>query len=478
MPIATTAIFPIKVGSRRSVAKALKGVIDYMDNPMKTDWGEFVSSYECTPGIADMEFLLSKQQYHALTNRSQGKKDIVAYHARQSFAPGEITPEEANRLGYELAQRFTKERNAFIVCTHVDKAHIHNHIVWNSTNLDCKRKFRNFIGSTFALRRCSDILCAENGLSVIKDPQPSPGRDYAKHVYSKGRPPIFQDKIRNAIDGALSKKPETFEDFIRLIEAQGITTKRRGKHMRFLMPGQKQFARLDTLRGDYTEEAIRERIIGRRGSSVYRSVTAAVISSKPNLLIDIQTKLKEGKGEGYAHWASVQNLKQMAKTLIYLQGRGLDDFDVLKEKAETASVRFNELSERIKDLDDKLTANANLQKQIVTYSKTRATYAEYRKSGYSKTFRATHEADILLHQTAKKAFDELGYGKGKKIPKVADLRVEYAPILEEKKQAYKEYRQAKADMQGLVTAKVNIERFLNIGGRTSGLEAEKTQLQQ
>jgi len=127
--IATTAIFPIKVGSRKSVAKALKGVIDYMENPLKTDWGEYVSSYECTPGAADLEFLLSKQQYHSLTGRNQGKKDVIAYHIRQSFAPGEITPEEANRIGYELAMRFTKGRNAFIVCTHVDKAHIHNHIV-------------------------------------------------------------------------------------------------------------------------------------------------------------------------------------------------------------------------------------------------------------------------------------------------------------------------------------------------------------
>ena len=474
--MATTAIFPIKVGSRRSVAKALKGVIDYMDNPLKTDLGEYVSSYECTPGIADMEFYLSKQRYYTLTNRSQGKKDVIAYHARQSFSPGEITPEEANRLGYELALRFTKGRNSFIVCTHIDRAHVHNHIVWNSTNLDCKGKFRNFIGSAFALRRCSDIICAENGLSVIKEPQPSLGKDYVKHVYGKSKPLTFQDRIRNAIDDALSKNPKTFEDFIKLIEAEGITTKRRGKHMRLWMPDQEQPTRLSTLKGNHTEEVIRERIAGRRVGS--HSSNIATVSSKPNLLIDIQAKLKEGKGEGYAHWASVQNLKQMAKTLIYLQEQGLDDFNVLKEKAKAASTRFNELSDTIKDLDTKLTANTNLQKQIVTYSKTRATYAEYRKTGYSKSFRATNETDILLHQTAKKTFDELGYGKGKKIPKVAELRTEYAPILEEKKRAYKEYRQAKIEMQELVTAKVNVERFLNLGGHTPGLETEKTQLQQ
>ena len=447
-----------------------------MGDDFKTGYGKYISSFECTPETADMEFLLSKQRYHSLTNRSQGKKDVIAYHARQSFAPGEVTPEEANRLGHELAMKFTKGRHSFVVCTHVNTNSVHNHIVWNSTSLDCKRKFRNFIGSAFALRRCSDILCAANGLSVIKDPQPSPGQDYSKYVYGKNKPPSYQDRIRNAIDQALEQNPATFEDFIKIIEAGGITAKRRGKNMRFWMPGQEQPTRLATLRGSHTEEAIRERIAVQRKAAVTRTAAIAIVSAKPNLLIDIQAKLKEGKGEGYAHWASVQNLKQMAKTLIYLQERGLDDYDKLKEKTEAASGRFNSLSERIRDLDTKLAANADLQKQIVIYSKTRATYAEYRKAGYSKAYKATHEADILLHQTAKRAFDQLGYGKGKKLPKVSELRAEYAPILAEKKQAYKEYRQAKTEMQELVTAKANVERFLNMGGHATGRDTERIQL--
>ena len=474
--IATTAIFPLHKSNSRSVAKALKGSIDYLTNPLKTEDGRWVSSYECSAETADLEFNLSKQRYLSLTGKDQGDSDVIAYHARQSFAPGEITPEEANRIGYELAMRFTKGRNAFIVCTHTDKNHIHNHLVWNSTRLDCRKKFRNFIGSAFALRRCSDILCAENGLSVIKDPSPSPGKDYAKHVYSANRAPLFQDQIRQAIDKALEQSPRTYEDFIALISATGITAKRRGRHMRFKMPGQRQFTRLNTLRGDYTEDAIRERIAGIRivGGSVNMSSRVDAISQyKPSLLIDIQAKLTEGRSDGYAHWASVQNLKMMAKTLIYLQERGLDDFDVLKEKAEAASDRFNELSDRIKDLDDKLTANAALQKHIVTYSKTRAAYAAYRKSGYSKSFKAAHEADILLHQTAKKAFDNLGYSKSKKLPTVASLRAEYAPMLEEKKQAYRDYRHAKTEIHELVTARTNVERFLNLNARIKPQDNER-----
>ena len=165
--MATTRIMPLHTGKGRSVAKALKDVTDYMENPNKTEDGELISSFECAPESADAEFLLAKGRYASLTGRDQGKRDVIAYHARQSFKPGEVTPEEANAIGYELAMRFTKGRHAFIVCTHTDRAHIHNHLVWNSTSLDCTKKFRNFLGSAFALRRVSDHLCVEHGLSIV-----------------------------------------------------------------------------------------------------------------------------------------------------------------------------------------------------------------------------------------------------------------------------------------------------------------------
>ncbi|MDR2088531.1 MAG: relaxase/mobilization nuclease domain-containing protein [Clostridiales Family XIII bacterium] len=460
--MATTAIFPIHAGNGRSVARALKDVADYMANPFKTEDGERISSFECSPETLEAEFLLSKSRYRSLTGRRQDS-DVIAYHARQSFKPGEITAEEANRLGYELAARFTKNRHAFAVYTHTDRAHIHNHLVWNSTRLDCKKKFRNFKGSTFALRRCSDLICAENGLSVVRNPKPSPGRDYARHMFGDNKPPSYRDRLRAAIDAALDRKPATFEDFLALLSAENIQSGRRGKLLRLWLPGRKQPTRIDALKGDYTEEAVRERIAGLRiVSAPAGKVSGKPYAERPTLLIDIEIKMREGKGEGYARWAKIHNLKQMAKTLIYLQENGLDDYAALKEKAAAASARFNSLSDKIKELDAKLDANATLQKHIVTYSKTRQIYVEYRKAGYSKAFRAAHEADILLHQTAKKAFDELGYGKGKKLPTVAILRAEYAPALEEKKKAYAEYRGARDEMRELLTAKTNVDRLLNI----------------
>ncbi len=471
--MATTAIVPIHTGKGRGVAKALKDVTDYMADPSKTNFGEFVSSYMCTPETADAEFCLAKDEYHFRTGRSQGVKDVIAYHARQSFLPGEISPEEANRIGYELAMRFTKGKYSYIVTTHVNTNCVHNHIVWNSTRLDCRKKFRNFLGSAFALRRCSDILCAENGLSVIEKPKPSRGSNYADYVYGTDKPQAFKDQIRQAIDDALAKVPATFEDFIALIKAAGIKAERRGKNMRLMMPGQKQFTRLDRLRGNYTEEAIRERIAAHRTASAPagKARTSIFIAddNKPSLLIDIQAKIQQGKGAGYAHWAAVQNLKQMAKTLIYLQERSLDNYDVLKEKTAAATARFNELSDRMKVLNEKLNANAALQKNIVTYSKTRATYVEYRKAGYSKAFKATHEADIILHQAAKKAFDELGI---KKIPTIASLRAEYAPTLEEKKQIYQQFKQAREEMKELLVAKANVDKLLGKKPERDEIEAE------
>ena len=157
--MATTRIMPLHVGKGRTESRAISDIIDYVANPQKTDHGRLITGYECDSRVADAEFMLAKRQYIAATGRVRGADDVIAYHVRQSFCPGEITPEEANRLGVEFAKRFTKEKHAFIVCTHIDKAHVHNHIIWSSVNLDCDRKFRNFWGSTKAVRRLSDTIC-------------------------------------------------------------------------------------------------------------------------------------------------------------------------------------------------------------------------------------------------------------------------------------------------------------------------------
>ena len=178
--------------------------------PKKTDNGRLITGYACDSRTADAEFLLAKRQYIAATGRVRGADDVIAYHVRQSFRPGEITPEEANRLGVEFAKRFTKGNHAFVVCTHIDKSHIHNHIIWSSVSLEYDRKFRNFWGSTKAVRRLSDTICIENGLSIVENPKPH-GKSYNKWLGDQAKP-SHRELLRVAIDNALSQSPADFEE--------------------------------------------------------------------------------------------------------------------------------------------------------------------------------------------------------------------------------------------------------------------------
>ena len=184
--MATTRIMPLHIGKGRTESRAISDIIDYVANPQKTDNGKLITGYGCDSRTADAEFLLAKRQYIAATGRVRGADDVIAYHVRQSFKPGEITPEEANRLGVEFAKRFTKGNHAFVVCTHIDKSHIHNHIIWSSVSLEYDRKFRNFWGSTKAVRQLSDTICIENGLSIVENPKPH-GKSYNKWLGDQDR---------------------------------------------------------------------------------------------------------------------------------------------------------------------------------------------------------------------------------------------------------------------------------------------------
>jgi len=208
--MATTTLLPRHAGEGETIAAAIRDCLDYGKNPEKTE-GKYISAYECDPATVAEEFLLAKASYKASTGREQKKEtDVLCYQIRMAFYPGEITPKEANRIGYELAMRWTKGRHAFLVTTHTDKKHIHCHIYYNSTSLDCSRKFRNFWGSSFALRRLSDRLCLENGLSIVENPKPrsqSKYKHYGEWQKERKRPLNFQERLCLAIDSALAKRP-------------------------------------------------------------------------------------------------------------------------------------------------------------------------------------------------------------------------------------------------------------------------------
>ena len=439
-----------------SIAEAIRDCLDYGKNPEKTEDGKYISSYECDPATVAAEFLLAKASYKAMTGREQKKgSDVLCYQIRQSFYPGEITPEEANRISYELAMRWTKGRHAFIVTTHTDKQHIHSHIYYNSTTLDCTRKFRNFWGSSFALRRLSDRLCLENGLSIVENPKPrSKGkfRNYGEWQAGQKKPLTYQDRLRAAIDTALAKKPADFPAFLSLMEQAGYEVKQRRGAISFRAPGQERFTRLrsDTLGEGYSEADIRATLSGSRQRP-------GQPRQKISLAINIQSRL-QGKGPGYERWAKVFNLKQMAAALAYLQDNGLTDYEQLEQKATAATERFHKLSDQIKSTEAALHTNMELKAATVQYAKTRPVFEKYKASKYSKKFLAEHEADIELYRAACADFKAiLG---GAKLPKMDTLKEEGRKLAEQKKKLYAEYRKAKADMQEVTTIKANIDYLL------------------
>ena len=371
--MATTRIMPLHIGKGRTESRAISDIIDYVANPQKTDNGKLITSYGCDSRTADAEFLLAKRQYIAATGRVRGTDDVIAYHVRQSFRPGEITPEEANRLGIEFARRFTKGNHSFVVCTHIDKSHIHNHIIWSAVNTDCDRKFRNFWGSTRAVRRLSDTICIENGLSIVENPKPH-GKSYNKWLGEQAKP-SHREQLRVMIDRALEQKPADFDTLLKLLSEMGCEVSRRGKAIRLKAPGWKNVARMDDKLGaGYSETEIRAVLAGEKQHTPRKKSTVQPEPPKVNLLVDIQAKLQAGKGAGYARWAKVFNLKQMAQTVNFLTEHHLLDYTELEEKAVAATTHHNELSAQIKVTEKRMAEIAVLRTHIVNYAKTRETY--------------------------------------------------------------------------------------------------------
>ena len=370
--MAATRLIALHVNKGKTLLETLAGRTDYAKNPEKTEKGEFVTGYACDPYTVDEEFYLSKKKYDQITGRRY-HNDVIAYQIRQSFKPGEVTPEEANAIGRELAMRFTKGDFAFIVATHTDRAHIHNHIIFNSTSTDAMRKFRDFRRSGLALQRVSDLICLKHGLSVITPKLY--GERKKRPIYGDGR----KEKMKT------STAPQRFD----------------------------------------------------------RNV---------NLILDIQEKLKT-KGTGYAQWATVYNLQQMAKSLLFLRDHNIQSFDELEEYAEKQTHRRDELLEKVKTSEQRLAEISDLRKHIITYVKTKDVYAAYRKAGYSKDFYEAHREELTLHKAAKEAFDRL---PSKKIPKVRELNDEFQTVLAQKRSAYSEFKKERDRAKEVLIVQKNI----------------------
>ena len=450
--MAATRLIALHVNKGKSVAQCLRARTDYVQNPEKTDNGELVTAYECDPMTADQEFLLSKRQYEHITGRRQ-KRDVIAYQIRQSFKPGEVTPEEANAIGQELAKRFTKGKHAFIVATHTDRAHIHNHIVFNSTSLDCTRKFRDFHLSWLVLSKLSDMICLEHKLSVIT---PKPYRERTKYKYPERL--SIRDQIRADIDAAMRQKPRDFQELVGFLEQAGYEYQE-GKHPAIRGKNQKKFVRFKSLGDGYTPEDLSLVFAGEREHQPHKpGKRTEQPARKMNLLIDIQQKMAAGKSTGYVRWAKVFNLKQMSKALLFLRENGIDSLDQLNGKTAAIVQQTEGLRDSIRADESRLAEIAVLRGHILNYVKTRDIYQAYKASGFSKGYFETHRQALTLHKAAKEAFNQRDL---KKLPRIRDLNAEYAQLLEQKKKTYAEYRQQKVQMQDWLTAQKIAQTMLD-----------------
>lgn len=379
--------------------QCLKARLDYIKNGSKTEQGKLISTYMCNADTIDAEFAYSKRKYQQLTGRSN-KNDAIAYQIRQSFKPGEVTPEEANRIGYELAERYLKGNHAFIVATHNDTKHIHNHIVWNSTTLDCKRKYRDVKGSAHDVMRLSDEICYAHGLSIVeRKAPPQRGLRYNEWLGSKAKP-SQRDLLRKAIDDALEQKPVDLDDLLSILESKSWQIKR-GNGIYLKLPQEKRYKSLNTLGEAYTEAALMQVLSGSRKH----------ISQKKTIhAFEMQVKfgtLPKNRDGIQSHWQkqnqTVQEIKNMADALNFLSEHGYKSISDVKRALAEVDAQIAQNNNEIRALDAKLDELDHLNQHIYNYKTNKAVYDEFKRSGRSPDYFNQHKTNILKCIAAKEA---------------------------------------------------------------------------
>ena len=435
--MAVTKIKPIK----STLSKAL----DYIQNPDKTDGKMLVSSFGCSYETADIEFGFTLSQ--ALDRGSN-----VAHHLIQSFEPGEVDYQKAHEIGRQLADAVTKGQHEYVLTTHIDRGHIHNHIIFCAVNFVDHHKYVSNKRSYYGIRNMSDKLCRENGLSVVVPGKGSKGKSYAEYQAEKTGT-SWKGKLKAAVD-ALIPQVSDFEELLRRLQAAGYEIKP-GKYISCRAPGQERFTRLKTLGADYTEEAIRERIAGRRTriAKVPKQQRGGI-----NLLIDIENSIKAQESRGYEQWAKIHNLKQAAKTLNFLTEHKIEQYTDLTARIAEITAASEQAAGSLKDVERKLADMAVLIKNVTTYQRTKPAYDAYRKAKNRDSYRAAHEQAVILHEAAARALKAAGVSG--RLPNVAALQAEYDKLRQQKEALYAEYGKIKKQVREYDVIKQNIDSIL------------------
>ena len=433
--MAVTKIKPIK----STLSKAL----DYIQNPDKTDGKMLVSSFGCSYETADIEFEYTLSQ-------ALGKGNNLAFHLIQSFEPGEVDYETAHKIGKQLADAVTKGQHEYVLTTHIDKGHVHNHIIFCAANFVDHHKYNSNKRSYYGIRNMSDKLCRENGLSVVIPGKGSKGKSYAEYQAEKTGI-SWKGKLKTAID-ALIPQVSSFEELLQRLQAAGYEVKP-GKYISCRAPGQERFTRLKTLGADYTEEVLKERIEGRRT----RAAKAPRADRGVSLLIDIQNSIKAAQSRGYEQWAKIQNLKQAAKTMNFLTEHKIEQYADLTAKIAEIQTESEQAADALKSVEKRLADMAVLIKNVSTYQKTKPVYDAYRKAKNKEKYRDGQERAIILHEAAARSLKAAGVMK---LPNLAALQAEYEKLQTQKEALYADYGKLKKQIKEYDVIKQNIDSIL------------------
>ena len=433
--MAVTKIKPVK----STLSKAL----DYIENPDKTDGKMLISSFGCSYETADIEFGYTLSQ-------ALDKGNNLAFHLIQSFAPGEVDYEKAHEIGKQLADAVTKGQHEYVVTTHIDKGHIHNHIIFCAVNFVDHHKYNSNKRSYYGIRNMSDKLCRENGLSIVVPGKGSKGKSYAEYQAEKTGT-SWKGKLKIAVD-ALIPQVSSFEELLQRLQAAGYEIKP-GKYVSCRAPGQERFTRLKTLGADYTEEAIRERIAGRRAKAAKAPGEQRGVS----LLIDIENSIKAAQSKGYEQWAKIHNLKQAAKTMNFLTEHKIEQYADLVSRIEEMAAESGQAADALKDAEKRLADMAVLIKNVSTYQKTKPVYDAYHKARNREKYRAGQEQAIILHEAAARSLKAAGIAK---LPNLAALQSEYEALQAQKEALYADYGKLKKKVREYDIIKQNIDSIL------------------
>ena len=445
--MAVTKIKPIK----STLSKAL----DYIENPDKTDGKMLVSSFGCSYETADIEFEYTLSQ-------ALQKGNNLAFHLIQSFEPGEVDYQKAHEIGKQLADAVTKGQYEYVLTTHIDKGHIHNHIIFCAVNFVDYHKYVSNKRTYYGIRNISDRLCRENGLSVLVPEKDGKGKNYA--VYKKEK--TAKAKLKLAVD-TLIPQVSDFEELLARLQAEGFTIKR-GKYVSCLVPGQERFTRLKTLGADYTEEAIKERIAGKRTKAAKAPKEQRGVS----LLIDIENSIKAQESRGYEQWAKIHNLKLAAKTMNFLTEHKIEQYADLVSRIEEVNAENEKTADALKSVEKRLADMAVLMKHVTTYQKTKPVYEAYRRAKDKDAYRAKQESSLILHEAAVKTLKAAGVTK---LPNLAAMQEEYGKLQAQKEALYADYGKLKKQVKEYDVIKQNIDNILRQGKepeRKKGKERE------